>query len=96
MKYEYEVEISIKTKFESNNPYSSEEVMTNYIYTLIQKNIENIEREISNISNSKSADNDDYLKTLNEEKEILRNLINDKFNMSVKQIKNKNYLKIIK
>lgn len=96
MKYEYEVEISIKTKFESNNPYSSEEVMTNYIYTLIQKNIENIEREISNIFNSKSADNEDYLKTLNEEKEILRNLINDKFNMSVKQIKNKNYLKIIK
>jgi len=46
MKNEYEIEIKIKTKFESDNPYSDNEVMTHYIYTLIQKNMENIEREI--------------------------------------------------
>ena len=86
MKNEYEIEINIKTKFESDNPYSDNEVMTNYIYTLIQKNMENIEREITNISDSKSAENDDYLKTLNDKE----------FSMSVKKIKNKNHLKIIK
>ena len=49
MKNEYEIEINIKTKFESDNPYSDNEVMTNYIYTLIQKNMENIEN-IENIA----------------------------------------------
>ena len=58
--------------------------------------MENIEREITNISDSKSAENDDYLKTLNEEKKILNSLINKEFSMSVKKIKNKNHLKIIK
>ena len=96
MKNEYEIEIKIKTKFESDNPYSDNEVMTHYIYTLIQKNMENIEREITNISDSKSAENDDYLKTLTEEKNILNSLINKEFSMSVKKIKNKNHLKIIK
>lgn len=96
MKNKYEIEINIKSKFESDNPYSEGEVVTNYIYTLIQKNMENIEREILNISDSKSAENDDYLKTLNEDKKILESLINNDFKMSVKKIKNKNHLKIIK
>lgn len=96
MKNEYEIEINIKTKFESDNPYTKEEVITNYIYTLIQKNMENIEREITNISDSKSAENDDYLKTLEEEKKILNSLINKDFKFSVNKIKNKNHLKVIK
>lgn len=96
MKSKYEVEINIKTNFESDNPYPEKEVMTLYLYTIIQKNIENIEREITNIADSKCAENYDYLKSLKEEKKIMNSLINKEFNISIKKTTKSSHLKVIK
>ena len=96
MKSEYEVNINIKAKFESENPYQEKEVVTLYLHTIIQRNIESIEREIVNISDSKGAENDDYLKSLLEEKKILQSLINENFKIDVEKLTKRTHLKVVK
>lgn len=96
MKSKYEVNINIKAEFESDNPYQEKEVVHLYLHTLIQRNIENIEREIVNISDSKCAENDDYIKSLMEEKKILQSLVNENFKMNVEKLTKRTHLKVIK